>query len=268
VSLLQISDPHFGTEQQPVVDALARFAVEQRPALVMLSGDITQRARRGQFRAARAFVDRLAVPATLAIPGNHDIPLFDLVARFCAPYANYRRAFGADLEPEHETADWLVLALNTTRPKRRKDGELSAEQIERVAARLARAKPRQLRVVVVHHPVAVTMGIDEDNLLHGHRRAIARWSEAGCDLILGGHIHLPYVLALHERFPELPRKVWAVQAGTAVSRRLRHEAGNSVNLIRVVAGEPRRCRVERWDYAPSTRRFEAAAAHTLACDAA
>ena len=85
--LLQISDPHFGTEQAPVVDALLTLAHAQRPDLVVLSGDITQRARRAQFAAARRFVERLAPSALLAIPGNHDIPLFNPVARLLWPYA-------------------------------------------------------------------------------------------------------------------------------------------------------------------------------------
>lgn len=264
MSLLQISDPHFGTEQAPVVDALVRFSHEQRPEIVVLSGDITQRARRAQFRAARAFVDRVGAPTTLAIPGNHDIALFDLAARFLAPYANHCREFGAELEPAHETDRWLVITLNTTRPWRHKNGEVSPAQIERVAGRLERATERQLRVVVVHQPVAIALPVDESNLLRGHAQAVRRWSSAGCDLILGGHIHLPYVLPLHERYPDLPRKVWAVQAGTAVSRRLRHATCNSVNLIRVAASHaPRRCRIERWDYVIGARRFELAAEHNL-----
>src|SRR5512139_230131 len=98
--LLQVSDPHFGTEQAVVVDALAALARQQRPDLVVLSGDITQRARPAQFRAARAFADRLGA-AVLAVPGNHDIPLFDLWTRLRRPYARYMAAFGTDLEPVH-----------------------------------------------------------------------------------------------------------------------------------------------------------------------
>lgn len=78
--LLQISDPHFGTEQPPVVEALAALARQQRPDLLVLSGDITQRARPAQFQAARSFMDRLGAPL-LAVPGNHDIPLFSLWTR-------------------------------------------------------------------------------------------------------------------------------------------------------------------------------------------
>lgn len=139
VLLAQISDPHFGTERPDVVEALVRLMHEHAPTVVVLSGDITQRARRRQFRAARTFVDRLGAAVALAIPGNHDIPLFNLPARLLAPYANYCRAFGKDLEPYFESKELLVLALNATRWYRHKDGEVSREQIERVAQRLQQA---------------------------------------------------------------------------------------------------------------------------------
>jgi len=266
--LIQISDTHFGTEQPPVVDALVSLVQERAPELVVLSGDITQRARRAQFRAARAFVDRLGVAQVLAIPGNHDIPLFDLATRLLQPYAEHRHAFGPELEPCFESDELLVVTVNTTRAYFHERGAVSARQIERVARRLAGAGERQLRVVVTHQPVSVIRPEDRSDLLCGHARAIKSWSAAGADLILGGHIHLPFVQALHECNAGLPRRVWAVQAGTAVSSRVRPEAGNSVNLIRCLAGAaPRRCVVERWDYQAPTQRFMPVAADELEFDA-
>ena len=108
------------------------LAGQQRPDLVVLSGDITQRARSAQFRAARAFVDRLEAPV-LAIPGNHDIALFDLWSRLVRPFARHAAAFGQVLEPVHATDDLLVIGVNTTRPWRHKNGEVSYAQVERVA---------------------------------------------------------------------------------------------------------------------------------------
>lgn len=249
--LLQISDTHFGTEQPAVVQALAQLAHEARPDLLVLSGDITQRARGHQFQAARTFIDGLGLPL-LAVPGNHDIPLFNVAARLLWPYAGYRRAFGAELEPAHASEQLLVLGVNTTRRWRHKHGELSARQIERVAARLQAADAGQLRVVVVHQPVAVPDTHDANNLLRGHRAALQRWAEAGADVVMGGHIHLPYVLPLRG----LARPVWAVQAGTALSSRTRRGGPNSVNLLRWGAGAaPGVCVVERWDYAREDRRF-------------
>lgn len=249
--LLQISDPHFGTERAAVVDALATLARQQRPDLIVLSGDITQRARPAQFRAARAFTDRLGAPV-LAVPGNHDLPLFDPWARLCRPYARYVAAFGDDLEPVHRSPELLVVGVNTTRAWRHKHGEVSGPQVERVARLLEQAAPAQLRVVVVHQPVAVTVVQDLPNLLRGRAPALRRWAAAGADLVMGGHIHLPDVLAL----PGLERPMWAVQAGTAVSSRVRRGAPNSVNLLRWRVGEGSdHCRIEQWDFAADAQAF-------------
>jgi 3',5'-cyclic AMP phosphodiesterase CpdA len=249
--LLHISDPHFGTEQAHVMAALLVLSHQQRPDLLVLSGDITQRACVDQFRRARAFVDQLGVPL-LAIPGNHDIPLLNVGARLLQPYARFSTAFGQDLAPEHESPELLVLGVNTTRWYRHKNGEVSPEQIERVARRLASAGPRQLRVVVVHQPVAVTRTEEAHNLLRGRHNALQRWAEAGADLVLGGHIHLPYVLAL----AGLARPMWAVQAGTAVSSRVRAGAPNSVNVLRWRGAVPDGfCLIERWDYSDTADAF-------------
>ena len=107
-TLLQVSDPHFGTERPEVVDALEALARRRRPDLLVLSGDITQRARRAQFAAAARFVERLGIPARLAIPGNHDIPLYDVFTRAFAPYRGFVREFGDDFAPVHGSADIAV----------------------------------------------------------------------------------------------------------------------------------------------------------------
>jgi 3',5'-cyclic AMP phosphodiesterase CpdA len=266
--VLHISDPHFGTEQERVADALLRLSQEQTPGLVILSGDITQRARPDQFRRAGEFMERLGIPNRLIIPGNHDIPLFDLLARMFRPYGRYRRVFGQDLEPVFESRELLAIGVNTTRAHRHIDGEISAKQIEQVATRLQRASVAQLRIVVTHQPVFVTHVDDRKNLLHGQEAAIRRWAACGADLILGGHIHRPYVCALHENMHDLARRIWAVQAGTALSTRVRYDAGNSVNLIRYRGlGSPRHCSVERWDYSVGTQHFVLAESQELICDA-
>ena len=256
-TLLQISDAHFGTDQPPVVQALLQLARDQAPDLVVMSGDITQRARRSQFKAARAFIDQLKPAALLTIPGNHDIPLFNLALRVLAPYSNYSRVFGKNLEPLFESVHLLVIGVNTTRRYRHVDGELSPQQIERVADRLRRAAASQLRIIVVHQPVLAIREADQENLLNGHRQAVPAWAAAGGDIIMGGHIHLPYVRSLRTTFDALPRDIWTVQAGTAVSTRLREGIANSVNVIRCDGAQsPRQCAVERWDYVPTPSRFE------------
>ena len=257
--LLHLSDTHFGTEEGPVVAAVQQLVRDEKPAAVILSGDITQRARRAQFAAARAFCDSLRVDHLFTLPGNHDIPLYNVVARLFSPYAGYRAAFGAELEPEFDLPDLLLVGVNTTRPGRHKDGEVSAEQVQRVSRRLGRARRGQLRVVVTHQPACVMREEDEKDRLHGGEAAVQAWSRAGADLVLGGHIHLPYVSDVCAKVKTASRTMYCVQAGTALSHRVRHGTPNSVNLVRwnpPADGAARICQVDRWDFDLADGRFE------------
>lgn len=243
-SILHASDPHFGTEIPSVVEALVAFAGRVKPDVLVLSGDITQRAKSHQFSAAKAFVQRLGIERRLIIAGNHDISLGNPLLRAVAPYHHYSQAFPGPLEPTLNLDDVLLLGVRTTRRYRHVDGEVSSLQIARVSTALRRARPGQLRVVVTHQPARVVRERDEHNLLINHSDATRAWTAAGADLILGGHIHLPYVTSTLES--GLEGKTWVVQAGTCVSSRIRHEAPNSVNLIRYES-TGRACTVERWD---------------------
>lgn len=245
---MQVSDTHFGTEQPAVVEALADFARGLKPDLVVLSGDITQRAKPSQFTAAREFTDRLGAPL-LAIPGNHDIALFNAFSRAFWPYARFSKAFGDDLERVHSSEDLLVLCVNTTRRYRHVHGELSSAQIERVAHRLLAASDQQLRIVVVHQPMAVQRAQDAVHLVRGHAAALQRWASAQADVVMGGHIHLPYVMEIQS----VQRPMWAVQAGTAVSTRVRPGVPNSVNVLRwgskrTADVNPDILKIEQWDF--------------------
>ena len=257
--LVQISDPHFGSERPAAVEALVRLVEELGPDLVMLSGDITQRARAKQFEAAAAFMQRLKVPNRLVIPGNHDIPLFDLATRLLNPYGRYQKAFGTELEPSYEARDCLVLGVNSTRPYRVTDGEISELQRERVARALRAASPTQLRVVVLHHPVAVPREAEVHNVAHGGVDAVRAWSEAGAE----HHSRRTHSSALHPSAPRTRARpknpIWAVNAGTSVSTRTRHDAGNSVNVLRTSLTEPRVCTVEQWTFGRASPAFERSA---------
>lgn len=261
-TLLHISDTHFGTEQAPVVAALAQLSAQLAPDLLVLSGDITQRARTAQFAAARRFLDGLAVPY-ITLPGNHDLTVLNPLARLFSPYLGYRRVFGDDLEPVHESASLLVQCVKTTRWWRHIEGEVSAAQIDRVAARLRLAQPGQLRVVVVHQPLHVAGRTEARHLLRGREAALSAWAAAGADVVLGGHIHLPHVAELSPAGAHGARLIVA-QAGTALSSRLRRDAPNSVNVIRHQPADPTRCDIERWDFDRQRAAFLPAQTHTCA----
>ena len=267
--LLQVSDVHFGTERPEAVQALLRLHADLRPDVVVLSGDLTQRATAAQFTAARAFADALGAAGStvLAQPGNHDVPLYAFWTRFLAPYRRYRRRFGSEDGFVHEDGSLVLVGLNSTRHTRHKDGEVSPAQVESVVAALegdGRAGDDRVRAVVMHHPVHAIRPQDEENVVHGGEAAVRRWAEAGADLVIGGHVHLPYVSPLGERYPDLAAPVWCVQAGTAVSGRTRGGVPNSVNLIETAP--QRTCRVERWDFEAGAVEFRLHGAETLALD--
>src|SRR5215471_9311717 len=100
IRLAHLSDLHFGTEDDAMVKRLLAELAALQPRLIVVSGDLTQRARRRQFAAARAFLDRLGAPH-LVLPGNHDIPLYDVGRRIASPMGRYRQMITRELDPIH-----------------------------------------------------------------------------------------------------------------------------------------------------------------------
>lgn len=262
--ILQISDLHFGTERPPVVEALLALAEALGPDLVVVSGDVTQRARPAEFAAAAAFVARLPDCPRLLVPGNHDLPLFDPLSRLLCPYRGFRRCFGDGAVAAGRLPDLLVVGVDSTRRWRHRHGEISPAQVDAVSRRLRRAQAGQLRVVVVHHPLDVATRADEADIPRGAREAVTAWALAGADLVLSGHVHAPLCRPLAERYGPVARGCWTALAGTATSRRLRGGYPNSVNVIRhaLVAGE-RRCSVERLDYDEARGAFRPVAVQAM-----
>jgi 3',5'-cyclic AMP phosphodiesterase CpdA len=258
-TLLHISDLHFGTEVPQAMEALLRLARAAPPDVLIVSGDITQRARRAQFEAAARFIERLGAARVLVIAGNHDIPLFDLPRRLFAPYRGYGHTFGPELEPRLALPDVRIAGVHTARAWRHVAGHVTTAQAERSAAWLAEGTPGALRIVVTHHPLAVPDAQDQSQRLRGIESALAHWLQAGVQVALGGHIHQPYFMALHG---PAGRRLWVAQAGTAVSHRLRAPWPHSVNLLRRTA--PSRWSIERWNLEPG--RSEFALHETLALD--
>lgn len=257
--IAHLSDPHFGTVLPTVRGALLRELLAQPPDLILVTGDITQRARRIQFVEARDFLRALPPVPRLCLPGNHDLPLFDLFTRSLRPYQRYRRHISAELEPVFSDERIAVLCIDATSPLRHKDGALTDEQIERTAARLAR-HTQPFRLVATHQPLAALDARDQANVAHGARRALDRWIASGADLFLGGHIHLPYCLEV--RTTDRRDSSLLAQAGTCLSRRVRDGIPNSYNLITLQqqAGE-RRMQIERRDYDAGSGRFAPARRH-------
>lgn len=219
-----LSDLHFGRTDPEVVQALLEDLTQQRPDLVIISGDLTQRARTYQFAEARAFLDRLPAPA-LVVPGNHDLaPLYRPLNRLFRPRAKFERHL-----PGH--ADWPVwrdgqlvaVGLDSTRHLRWKSGKLRTGHLDQVDEAFADAPASACKLVFLHHPPATA--------LSGH--PFEALADRGVDLVLTGHVHRAHLeLIVGHRHGSCV----LVQASTACSTRLREDA-NGYGIIHVTMPE-------------------------------
>ena len=189
-----LSDVHFGAHDPAVVAGAEAWLAEARPDLVVISGDFTQRARTDQYREAAAFLDRieaLGLP-TLGVPGNHDVPLYDLVRRFTRPLHRYRRYIDDDLCPWFENDRLAVLGINTARSLTFKDGRISHEQMAIIRDRFRDVPKERTRILVTHHPLfAMPIGEagEPSEAVGRHGEALEAIAEAGVHILLAGHFH-------------------------------------------------------------------------------
>jgi 3',5'-cyclic AMP phosphodiesterase CpdA len=220
------------------------------PDLVAVSGDLTQRARSHQFKEARTFLDRLPNPQ-IVVPGNHDVPLHNVFARFMQPLRKYRRYITNDLRPFYHDEEIAVLGVNTARSLTIKGGRINEEQVSWMRERLCASDPEAVKVVVTHHPFDLPEGHDKRALVGRARLAMEQLASCGADLFLAGHLHVSHTTHSATRYKIKGHSALVVQAGTAASTRVRGEE-NSFNVIRI---DRPHIAVERFEWQPERGEF-------------
>ena len=229
-TIVHLSDLHFGRLDAAVVAPLLAAMADLKPDLVAISGDFTQRARRQQFKDARAFLESLPYER-LVVPGNHDVPLYDIARRFLRPLDRYQRYIAHDLEPMYSDAEIVALGLNSARSATFGRGRLNADQIDRATGRLRVVDPHLVKIIVTHHPFDLPDDYGAGHLVGRAQLAMAQFATVGADLFLAGHLHVSHIGRTAERYKIAGHSALVVQAGT-LSARLRGEP-NSFNVLRV-----------------------------------
>lgn len=228
--IAHISDIHFGREDAGVVECLVERIAELAPDVVVVSGDLTQRARKKQFASARAMLDRLPKPQ-IVVPGNHDVPLYNVVDRFISPLDRFKTYITDDLQPFFNDDEVAIAGVNTARSLTIKGGRISPRQVAAVRKRMGGLGDTLLKMVVTHHPFDVPEGRDEDDIVGRAEEAMPLIAECGADVFLSGHLHVSHICHSARRYRlETGRSALIVQAGTAASVRERGEQ-NSFNLL-------------------------------------
>jgi 3',5'-cyclic AMP phosphodiesterase CpdA len=250
-TIVHISDIHFGRVDYAVAASLIEKINELKPSIVVVSGDLTQRARSHQFQEARTFLDSLPKPQ-IVVPGNHDIPLHNVFARFFTPLEKYKRYITDDLQPFYSDAEFAVLGINTARSLTIKDGRVNERQVAVIREKLCGLPNEVLKVLVTHHPFDLPEGYDDDQIVGRAEMAIREITDCGADVFLSGHIHVSNIGNTATRYKlGGGRNALVVQAGTATSTRGRGEA-NSFNVIEF---EHPRLVVKRIEYQVASERF-------------
>lgn len=251
--VVHLSDLHFGRVDGTLLEPLRRALHGLEPHLVVVSGDLTQRARTAQFRDARAYLETLPRPQ-LVVPGNHDVPLYNVLQRFFAPLRKYKRIVTPDLEPAFIDDEIAVVGVNTARSLVFKGGRINEDQVAGIRERLCRLPQCATKIIVTHHPFDTPRDDPgEDQIVGRARMAMAKLAGCGADLLLSGHLHRSHVGHTANRYDIEGISALVVHAGTALSTRARGE-GNSFNVLRI---RPRHIEIERHAWRDGAFRPEA-----------
>jgi 3',5'-cyclic AMP phosphodiesterase CpdA len=243
------------------VEAITAEVRAVGPDLLVVSGDLTQRARKVEFLQARAFLDSLPGPR-IVVPGNHDVPLWNVFARVFTPLSRYKRYMDANTDPFYADEELAVVGINTARSLTIKDGRINVLQLEAAKNQLAGLPDRVTRIVVTHHPFEGLDFESDDGIVGRANLAMDAFSRSGVDIILSGHQHLHRASSSARRYLIDGYAALLIQAGTAVSSRLR-KAANSFNIIRI---DRPKISVECRAWQDSQARFETSAKYSFRHD--
>jgi 3',5'-cyclic AMP phosphodiesterase CpdA len=249
-TLVHLSDLHFGRVDDALIGPLIKLVAQIKPDVVVVSGDLTQRARSAQFKQARDFLDSMPSPQ-IVVPGNHDVPLHNIFNRFVRPLDKYRRYITHDLEPFYVDDEIAVLGINSARSLTFKNGRVNERQIARVQARLSTLDAHITKIIVTHHPFDLPAEYADAEIIGRAPMAMKIFASHGADMLLAGHLHVSHAGNTAARYAISGYAALVVQAGTATSTRSRWES-NSFNVIQINSPH---INIQRFTWVPEQGEF-------------
>lgn len=218
--VLHISDLHFGRINPPAIESLEQFLSNDslNLDLIIMTGDWTQRARRGQYKDAQEFIKKMPVPV-LTVPGNHDIPLYNFVSRLVQPLANYNKFIRNVTRDNFQDSEVAIVGFRTASVLRTVEGRILESDVLRAERFFQAADPHAIRIIACHHPIFVPELISQIR----PQAMIQRLLNLRPQIILSGHSHLNWIEFVN---PGTEQEVLHISAGSATSSRLRGEVNN------------------------------------------
>lgn len=229
--IIHISDLHFGKNDPQLTILLAEKINEINPDLIVVSGDLTQRASSEQFREAKKFFDKLP-QKKIIVPGNHDIPLYNFYRRIKKPFHNFKKYIDSNLAPELINDEFAVFGINTARSWTFRKGKLPRERISDIALKLEKIPENVIKIIVTHHPFVPVPNFLRRDLVKRRKVFLKKTRDFLPDLILSGHLHKRHIGNISKTKTLSGKEIVVSLAGTTISTRVRQEA-NSYNLITI-----------------------------------
>lgn len=236
MKFLHISDLHWGKKFSPFYSyKLKEFALEEKFNYILITGDLTQRAKRREFISVKRYLDSFGIPY-IAVPGNHDVPLYPVHLRFFAPYYRFKKFFNKEIEPEIITKDVCIFGLCSAHPFTSSEGRIKKSQVESLKKKILRTSPSQKLIIMIHHPLVYADPTDRDRTIWGAALLVDLFGEITPDLILSGHYHHRFFYNLRDFYPKLSKDSYLVftSTGTAERGRKKEKGRVGFNVIEIL----------------------------------
>jgi 3',5'-cyclic AMP phosphodiesterase CpdA len=228
--IVHLSDLHFGTENPEIITAILNDIDTIVPDLVVISGDLTQRARSVQFEAAADFLNKINFPK-IVVPGNHDISFWNIFRRFFKPLKRFQKHISNDEFPIYRDEEMIIVGVNSARSLTIMGGRISEKQIQHLKKIFCNTPEPRFKGIVIHHNLIPSPKVQTHKLLGRGELLISELKSCGADIIFSGHIHKFHSADVQKYFKDSD-SILIVQAGTASSSRVRGE-NNSYNYLEI-----------------------------------